>query len=110
MFLDENNNVKLGDFGLSKALAQASFANTYVGVRACLLSFVPSPRSSFVRLVLLLSLVCPGDTALRLTTLWSSSFHLPAPFHAHNPRDADPSDSFRLVFDTNHSFRSSIRP
>ncbi|RXW12708.1 hypothetical protein EST38_g13148 [Candolleomyces aberdarensis] len=32
VFLDENNNVKLGDFGLSKALAQASFANTYVGV------------------------------------------------------------------------------
>ncbi|EAU85079.2 other/NEK protein kinase [Coprinopsis cinerea okayama7 len=31
VFLDENNNVKLGDFGLSKALNQASFANTYVG-------------------------------------------------------------------------------
>ncbi|KAI0743641.1 kinase-like domain-containing protein [Daedaleopsis nitida] len=31
VFLDENSNVKLGDFGLSKALAQASFANTYVG-------------------------------------------------------------------------------
>ncbi|KDR84684.1 hypothetical protein GALMADRAFT_111919 [Galerina marginata CBS 339.88] len=31
VFLDENNSVKLGDFGLSKALAQASFANTYVG-------------------------------------------------------------------------------
>ena len=26
--------MKLGDFGLSKALAQASFANTYVGVRS----------------------------------------------------------------------------
>ncbi|THH18650.1 hypothetical protein EW146_g2366 [Bondarzewia mesenterica] len=31
VFLDENNTAKLGDFGLSKALAQASFANTYVG-------------------------------------------------------------------------------
>ncbi|KAF9807752.1 hypothetical protein IEO21_08066 [Rhodonia placenta] len=31
VFLDEKNTVKLGDFGLSKALAQASFANTYVG-------------------------------------------------------------------------------
>ncbi|KAI8992906.1 kinase-like domain-containing protein [Trametes punicea] len=31
VFLDENNIVKLGDFGLSKALHQASFANTYVG-------------------------------------------------------------------------------
>ncbi|RDX55223.1 kinase-like protein [Lentinus brumalis] len=31
VFLDASNNVKLGDFGLSKALAQASFANTYVG-------------------------------------------------------------------------------
>ncbi|KDR69178.1 hypothetical protein GALMADRAFT_104121 [Galerina marginata CBS 339.88] len=31
VFLDENSSVKLGDFGLSKALAQASFANTYVG-------------------------------------------------------------------------------
>ncbi|KAH6880334.1 kinase-like protein [Coprinopsis sp. MPI-PUGE-AT-0042] len=31
VFLDEDNNVKLGDFGLSKALNQASFANTYVG-------------------------------------------------------------------------------
>jgi len=36
VFLDESNKVKLGDFGLSKALAQASFANTYVGV--CLLN------------------------------------------------------------------------
>ena len=35
VFLDENNAVKLGDFGLSKALAQASFASTYVGVRSC---------------------------------------------------------------------------
>lgn len=33
VFLDENNTVKLGDFGLSKALPQATFANTYVGVR-----------------------------------------------------------------------------
>ncbi|KAH6897821.1 kinase-like domain-containing protein [Coprinopsis sp. MPI-PUGE-AT-0042] len=31
VFLDESNNVKLGDFGLSKALPHASFANTYVG-------------------------------------------------------------------------------
>ncbi|KAF8216450.1 kinase-like domain-containing protein [Mycena galopus ATCC 62051] len=31
VFLDESNTVKLGDFGLSKALSQASFANTYVG-------------------------------------------------------------------------------
>ncbi|KAJ7224253.1 kinase-like domain-containing protein [Mycena pura] len=31
VFLDESNTVKLGDFGLSKALHQASFANTYVG-------------------------------------------------------------------------------
>ncbi|KAL0946330.1 hypothetical protein HGRIS_012568 [Hohenbuehelia grisea] len=31
VFLDEANSVKLGDFGLSKALAQSSFANTYVG-------------------------------------------------------------------------------
>ncbi|TFK62958.1 kinase-like protein [Pluteus cervinus] len=31
VFLDENNMVKLGDFGLSKALPHASFANTYVG-------------------------------------------------------------------------------
>ena len=32
VFLDENNRVKLGDFGLSKALAHASFGSTYVGV------------------------------------------------------------------------------
>ena len=31
VFLDEQHNVKLGDFGLSKALQQAAFANTYVG-------------------------------------------------------------------------------
>ncbi|KAH9970160.1 kinase-like domain-containing protein [Russula compacta] len=31
VFLDENNSVKLGDFGLSKVLTQASLANTYVG-------------------------------------------------------------------------------
>ncbi|KAJ7155451.1 kinase-like domain-containing protein [Mycena crocata] len=31
VFLDETNTVKLGDFGLSKSLAQATFANTYVG-------------------------------------------------------------------------------
>ena len=35
VFLDDNHTVKLGDFGLSKALAQASFANTYVGVGNC---------------------------------------------------------------------------
>ena len=33
VFLDEKNSVKLGDFGLSKVLTQASLANTYVGVR-----------------------------------------------------------------------------
>ncbi|KAJ7091329.1 kinase-like domain-containing protein [Mycena belliarum] len=31
VFLDESNTVKLGDFGLSKQLAQTTFANTYVG-------------------------------------------------------------------------------
>ncbi|KAH8077500.1 kinase-like domain-containing protein [Cristinia sonorae] len=31
IFLDETNTVKLGDFGLSKALAQTTFASTYVG-------------------------------------------------------------------------------
>jgi serine/threonine protein kinase len=32
VFLDEHDNIKLGDFGLSKALLeQASFASTYVG-------------------------------------------------------------------------------
>jgi serine/threonine protein kinase len=32
VFLDEEENIKLGDFGLSKALLeQASFASTYVG-------------------------------------------------------------------------------
>ncbi|KAK7026127.1 hypothetical protein VNI00_015702 [Paramarasmius palmivorus] len=31
VFLDESNTVKLGDFGLSKALPHTSFANTYVG-------------------------------------------------------------------------------
>ncbi|KAG7100016.1 hypothetical protein E1B28_001803 [Marasmius oreades] len=31
IFLDENNTVKLGDFGLSKALPHTTFANTYVG-------------------------------------------------------------------------------
>ncbi|KAE9411493.1 kinase-like protein [Gymnopus androsaceus JB14] len=31
VFLDESNSVKLGDFGLSKALLQTNFANTYVG-------------------------------------------------------------------------------
>ena len=34
VFLDESNIVKLGDFGLSKVLTQASLASTYVGVRA----------------------------------------------------------------------------
>ncbi|KAJ7504430.1 kinase-like domain-containing protein [Mycena galericulata] len=31
VFLDGSHAVKLGDFGLSKALTQATFANTYVG-------------------------------------------------------------------------------
>ena len=43
MFLDDNNSVKLGDFGLSKALPQASFANTYVGVRVMIFSSYPTP-------------------------------------------------------------------
>ena len=32
VFLDKDNNLKLGDFGLSKAMAQAAMTNTYVGV------------------------------------------------------------------------------
>lgn len=32
MFLDKENNLKLGDFGLSKAMAQAAMTQTYVGV------------------------------------------------------------------------------
>jgi len=35
------------DFGLSKALAQASFANTYVGVRHC-----PGPIPAYTHLFL----------------------------------------------------------
>lgn len=31
MFVSNGNTVKLGDFGLSKALVQTSFASTYVG-------------------------------------------------------------------------------
>lgn len=31
VFLDKDNNLKLGDFGLSKAMAQAAMTNTYVG-------------------------------------------------------------------------------
>src|ERR1700732_3591143 len=42
VFLDTSNTVKLGDFGLSKALAQASFANTYVGVRSSLSLLAPN--------------------------------------------------------------------
>lgn len=52
VFLDENNTVKLGDFGLSKALAQTSFANTYVGVRHdshfCLLYLLPADTILYV--------------------------------------------------------------
>jgi hypothetical protein len=32
VFLDKDNNLKLGDFGLSKAMAQAAMTQTYVGV------------------------------------------------------------------------------
>jgi NIMA (never in mitosis gene a)-related kinase len=32
VFLDKDNIIKLGDFGLSKAMANAAFTNTYVGV------------------------------------------------------------------------------
>jgi len=35
VFLNENNTVKLGDSGLSKAFEQASFESTYVGVCHC---------------------------------------------------------------------------
>lgn len=31
VFLDKDNILKLGDFGLSKAMANAAFTNTYVG-------------------------------------------------------------------------------
>jgi len=33
VFLDKDNNLKLGDFGLSKAMQQAAMTQTYVGVR-----------------------------------------------------------------------------
>lgn len=39
VFLDKNNNLKLGDFGLSKAMQYATMTQTYVGVR-----FLPPPR------------------------------------------------------------------
>lgn len=32
VFLDKNNNLKLGDFGLSKAMQYATMTQTYVGV------------------------------------------------------------------------------
>ena len=35
VFLNENDTIKLDDFGLSKALTQPSFASTYVGVCCC---------------------------------------------------------------------------
>lgn len=38
VFLNESNTVKLGDFGLSKQLAQATFTNTYVGVSGVFVS------------------------------------------------------------------------
>lgn len=34
VFLDHDGIVKLGDFGLSKAMEMAAFTNTYVGVRS----------------------------------------------------------------------------
>jgi len=43
VFLDENHNLKLGDFGLSKAMEQAAMTQTYVGVRP------PLPLSSASR-------------------------------------------------------------
>ena len=42
VFLDESHTVKLGDFGLSKQLSQATFANTYVGVRSPVASMISS--------------------------------------------------------------------
>ena len=39
MFLDKDNIIKLGDFGLSKAMASAAFTSTYVGVRPSSLPF-----------------------------------------------------------------------
>ena len=32
VFIDNNGNIKLGDFGLSKATQIGEFAKTYVGV------------------------------------------------------------------------------
>lgn len=39
VFLTRDNIVKLGDFGLSKAMAYAAFTNTYVGVSLSPLPF-----------------------------------------------------------------------
>ena len=48
VFLGKDNTVKLGDFGLSKALQQAAFTMTYVGV-----SFSPSsPLTLLTRVAL----------------------------------------------------------
>lgn len=54
MFISNDNTLKLGDFGLSKALTSAAFTNTYVGtpyymsVRCALdvSADAPSPSSS----------------------------------------------------------------
>ena len=42
--MDNENNLKLGDFGLSKAMAQAAMTQTYVGVRRSSPTF-PDPSS-----------------------------------------------------------------
>lgn len=56
VFLDENQIIKLGDFGLSKALGTASFANTYVGVSVCSRLLLPFS-----------SALCMSDTLLHVT-------------------------------------------
>ena len=72
VFLDDNNTVKLGDFGLSKQLAQASFANTYVGVSIAvdssvitLINFLPFSRPHTI---------CPPSLCKRKLTTQNRTF------------------------------------
>ncbi|KAF1808595.1 kinase-like protein [Eremomyces bilateralis CBS 781.70] len=54
VFLDNNNSVKLGDFGLSKVLGNAKFAQTYVGT-----PFYMSPE------------ICCGENYQASSDVWS---------------------------------------
>ena len=72
VFLDNAHKIKLGDFGLSRVLDQASLAKTFVGVRHVFIFPLMKTNGKLIRLCL----TCPQRLFGRDPTIPKQTFGL----------------------------------